>query len=204
MPRTEPDRRQQILDAAVRAFAKQGFHKASIKQIAKEAKLKSSALIYWYFKDKNDLLRALLQRRSPLLSQVSDPAIVQNLMEQPPEIVLKMIAQNYFAAFEDPSVESLLRIFISEAARNTEVANTFAKNGPAVAFQFISAYLKHQVKLGRLRPHDTESGARSFMGMLLMYMMSRAIFPPLKENLPPVDDYTEEIVAIFLNGLKIN
>jgi hypothetical protein len=42
------------------------------------------------------------------------------------------------------------------------------------------------------------------MGMLLMYMMSRAIFPPLKENLPPVDDYTEEIVAIFLNGLKIN
>jgi len=203
MPKQEPDRRQQILDAAVRAFAKHGFHKASIKQIAKEARLKSPALIYWYFKDKDDLLRALLQMRSPLLSQVSNPMAVQNLMEQPPETVLKMIAHNYFVAFDDPSVEQLFRIFISEAARNTDVAETFAKNGPAAAFKFISAYLKHQVKLGRLRPHDTESGARSFMGMLLMYMMSRAIFPPLKENLPDVKDYVKEIVAIFMNGLKI-
>jgi AcrR family transcriptional regulator len=198
----ELDRRQQILDAAVRAFAKYGFHKASIKQIAKEAKLKSPALIYWYFKDKDDLFRAMLQMRSPLLSQVSDSSQLQRIMERSPEEVLAMVARSYFVAFDNPDTVRLFRIFLSEATRYPDVANVFAKNGPAAALKFLAAYLRHQVKLGALRSHNAESAARAFMGVLLMYMLSREIFPPLRENLPEIENYVNEIVSIFLRGLR--
>jgi len=55
MPPEEQDKRQQILDAAQQVFASKGFDGASIKDLAKAAKI-SPGLLYWYFKDKSDLL----------------------------------------------------------------------------------------------------------------------------------------------------
>ena len=57
MDGSEQTRRQQILDAALRVFAREGYHKASIRHIALEAGLKSPPLLYWYFKDKNELFK---------------------------------------------------------------------------------------------------------------------------------------------------
>ncbi len=53
------DRHQQIIEAALRVFAKEGFHQATIKKIASGAGIKSPASIYWYFKDKDDLFQAV-------------------------------------------------------------------------------------------------------------------------------------------------
>lgn len=49
------ERKQQILDAALEIFAKNGYHKASISQIAKEANI-SKGLLYNYFRNKEELL----------------------------------------------------------------------------------------------------------------------------------------------------
>jgi TetR/AcrR family fatty acid metabolism transcriptional regulator len=45
----------QILEAAVKVFAKQGFHQSTIAQIAKEAGV-ADGTIYLYFKNKDDIL----------------------------------------------------------------------------------------------------------------------------------------------------
>src|SRR5262245_8856517 len=54
-------RRNQILDAATRAFAKRGYHNTTIRQIAGEAGV-ADGTIYIYFKNKTDLLLGLLNR----------------------------------------------------------------------------------------------------------------------------------------------
>lgn len=56
------DTRDQILDAAERLFAAQGFPRTTIKQIAGAAAV-NSALLYYYYGDKDRLYRAVLQRR---------------------------------------------------------------------------------------------------------------------------------------------
>lgn len=56
-----PDSRTAILDAAERLFGQQGFASTTIKQIGAEAGL-NSALMYYYFADKETLYRATLQR----------------------------------------------------------------------------------------------------------------------------------------------
>jgi TetR/AcrR family transcriptional regulator len=57
----DPTRRDQILDAAERLFAAQGFARTTIKQIGRDAGV-NSALLYYYFTDKDQLYREVLQR----------------------------------------------------------------------------------------------------------------------------------------------
>jgi len=49
------ERKKQIQEAALEVFAKNGYHKASISQIAKEANI-SKGLVYNYFENKEELL----------------------------------------------------------------------------------------------------------------------------------------------------
>src|SRR5437773_7478203 len=55
------DRYDAILDAAKRAFAEKGYEGASIADIARIAQI-SDGLAYRYFRNKRDLLFAVLQR----------------------------------------------------------------------------------------------------------------------------------------------
>lgn len=52
---TKNDKYHQILEAAVKVFAQQGFHQSTVAQIAKEAGV-ADGTIYLYFKNKNDIL----------------------------------------------------------------------------------------------------------------------------------------------------
>jgi TetR/AcrR family transcriptional regulator len=53
--------RDQILDAAERLFAAQGFARTTIKDLGREAGV-NSALLYYYFADKDELYREVLRR----------------------------------------------------------------------------------------------------------------------------------------------
>src|SRR5579859_4268094 len=54
-------RRNQILDAATQVFAEKGFHRATIKDIARVAGI-ADGTIYTYFASKTDVLLAILNR----------------------------------------------------------------------------------------------------------------------------------------------
>ena len=54
-------RRKQILDAATQVFAEKGFHRATIKEIARVAGI-ADGTIYTYFASKDEVLLAVLDR----------------------------------------------------------------------------------------------------------------------------------------------
>ena len=192
------DRRQQILEAARRVFAKEGFHRATIEKIASEAGLKSPSLVYWYFENKKGLFQAAVEELSPVLSQL--PTLWQRI-DEPPEQMLRLIARAFLNTFDNPEARQLLRIFLSEAPQVPETANNFAEK-MVLALNFVTAYLEHQIDIGRLRPHDTQSSARSFIGAFVIYMIGREIFLPLRAGLPAPELYAQEVVNIFLKGLR--
>ena len=59
-PSVKEERSQQIIEAALKVFAEQGFHQATMDEIAEEAGLSKGAL-YWYFKGKDKIISTLLQ-----------------------------------------------------------------------------------------------------------------------------------------------
>lgn len=191
------ERREQILQAAQRVYAREGFHQGTIKKIAQEAELKSPALIYWYFKDKKELFQAVLKQFSPLLHRLPD-LVLQ--MDSPPRDVLSLVAQTYLKTFDNPKARQLLRISIAEMSQRGRVVSQLGES-LLLVLNFIVTYLQRQVELGRLRPHDSQSAARSFMGTLLAYVLSREFVPALRRNLPHREQYVQEMVNIFLSGL---
>lgn len=195
----EADRRHQILDAALEEFAAQGFHGATIKRIAQRAKLRSQALIYWYFDGKEALFEAVLGQHLPIFQMVLDPTA---LLERPPEEVLPQLAHAYLASADRPGAQRLLRLFAPELIRRPEVAN--AVGGPLIGriLDFIKTYLAHQVELGRLRPHDVRASARAFIGMVLPQLGGKLFLPALRADGLTDEDYIASLVAIFLRGLQ--
>jgi TetR/AcrR family transcriptional regulator len=197
----QPARRAQILDAALHVMAEHGFRGASIKRIAQHAGLKSPALIYWYFKDKQALFEAMLEGMAPFLGVL---AHAETMLDEPPEVVLPRIVDGFLHTVQQPVIGRFVRVLLSEAARHPAVAAFFAERGPLVVVSFLERYLARQVELGRLRPHDPRSAARAFMGMLIVYVLGREVFVVVGAGFPSGEVYTQEVIAIFLDGLRAN
>jgi AcrR family transcriptional regulator len=195
--RQESDRREQISKAAFEEFAAKGFKGATIKSIAEAARLQSPALIYWYFPDKEALFREVLSSQVPLLRAVADPT---PMMDLSPEEVLPRLGRAYFA-FEQFDVR-MLQLMVGEAVRRPEVAEMFIRNGPGKVLEFLKVYLKHQIELGRLKPHDARSSARAFIGMLMPQLAGQLFFPALLEDGLTDEEHLRTAVSIFLEGLE--
>ena len=69
MSTARAEKRQQILDAAVRVFALQGFHTCRVSDIADEAGV-AYGLVYHYFASKDEILDTLFSERWKVLLEV--------------------------------------------------------------------------------------------------------------------------------------
>jgi AcrR family transcriptional regulator len=103
MPRVSDEyleqRRQQILDAASRCFARKGFYETSMQDVFRESGLSAGA-VYRYFKSKNDLIRAISGRT---LARVA--GILEGTLAEDPAPGLDEIAGRLAAAVQELSGE---------------------------------------------------------------------------------------------------
>src|SRR5438445_8090860 len=105
-PRVVEDRREQIIDAAMRAFASKGFGRATNKDVANEAGI-TSGLIYYYFESKEALLKAILEERSPMQVVARMPS---EMLEQPPEVFLPTLLNRVLSIVEGEQFVGLIRV----------------------------------------------------------------------------------------------
>jgi TetR/AcrR family transcriptional regulator, fatty acid metabolism regulator protein len=113
------DRRRQILDAAVRVFARQGFHGCRVSDIADEAGV-AYGLVYHYFRSKEEVLDTLfLERWDVLVATIDD---VAGRADLPPRDKLTEIASFIVDSYRyDPD---LMKVIIVEVTR---AANSFGR-----------------------------------------------------------------------------
>lgn len=196
---TEGDRREEILDAALGEFSEKGFRGATIKSIATRAGIGSPALLYWYFKDKEDLFQGVLGRHAPILQALRHS---DELLERPPEEVLPQLARAYLATVNSPIPQRLARLVVGEALRRPELADAIVKRGPLQVLRFLQNYMTRQVELGRFRRHDVRSSARAFIGMLIPQAAANVVLPALKADGLSDDEHLRTSIEIFLRGLR--
>ena len=192
------DQRQKIIDAALRVFARHGFHKATIKQIAAEAGIKSPALIYWYFKDKRELLSTLTHDLLPFRTIDVEET---SLLEQEPEILFPVLLRKLLNAFEGQDSRLFVRVVLSEVSKDEELAGVI-RDVNSAGLNFLTAYMNRQVEMGRLRPHDTTSSVRFLAGSVLTVLLGWSLLPRIAEGMSPIEVYVETVVSIFLEGIK--
>ena len=115
------DRRRQILDAAIRVFARQGFHACRVSDIAREAGV-AYGLVYHYFNSKDQVLNELFVERWSLLLAAIEEVDSRPI---PPREKLDAVAGFIIDSYRhDPE---LMKVIIVEVTR---AANSFGRTPP--------------------------------------------------------------------------
>jgi AcrR family transcriptional regulator len=115
-------RRQQILDAALRCFSRDGFHNTTTADIVRESGV-SQGTLYLYFKTKDEIIVALADDRHQ--GEAFLNAMAQS--EQDPVSGLGLLLELYGESLDDPRRADLRRVGIqgwAEALRNPIILAT--------------------------------------------------------------------------------
>jgi len=107
------DKRDRILAAAERIFARHGFFAARVTEIAKEAGV-ADGTIYLYFKSKDDLLISWFEHR---MKQVNDE-LRATIERVPPHEQLRAFIKRYLELVHDePAAAEVLTIELRQSSK---------------------------------------------------------------------------------------
>jgi TetR/AcrR family transcriptional regulator, fatty acid metabolism regulator protein len=110
----QEERRRQILDAAVRAFAKKGYHASRVSDIAEEAGV-AYGLVYHYFESKDAVLESIFREMWGMM--VAAINAIEQIEESPREQLRKSCAIVLRTWRDYPDV---VRVLVREVARSGE------------------------------------------------------------------------------------
>jgi AcrR family transcriptional regulator len=193
----DEDRRQQILDAAQKVFAQKGFNGASIKDLAKAAKI-SPGLLYWYFKDKTDLLTSLLTER---IEQALG-ALPENVsLDAPPEEFLPQFGRFYIGTFEQPMNNALFKVVITNTSSFPPAVRQVQANVINRVLKTLQDYFQRQIDAGRIRPCNTELVTRTFMGSMVAFLLLKHILQEKQAQKLSVEVFVDVATDVVLHGI---
>jgi TetR/AcrR family transcriptional regulator len=200
MARMDSEQRAKILDAAIRVFAEHGFDGASIRMVGDAAGF-NSALLYYYFEDKQTLYLEAVR------------LVVVGLLDQ-------LERQLRLCAGARPRIEFLVNgIFDYYAAHpdrmrlmgivHTQHADTLARAIQDIFWVRVPVpmrVLTEGIRRGELRPlhpvHIWWSVLGACVFMLHMHRTLKCVDPKvLPVVLPSLDQARDELIALLCDGL---
>ena len=185
-------RREQILGAALRCVAAEGFHKTTMASVIRESGMSAGA-VYLYFRGKQDLIRALAATAiTGIATTVHELAEADETV--PPEQAVETAARRVLELSEEIGAE-VPRLALqawAEAARDEEIRELVREEAQRIREAWI-AYARRAIATGHVHPDaHPERVGESLMTMIPGFMLTRVIF----------DDVTPEKYVAGLADLR--
>ncbi len=184
-----------IVDAALKIFKQKGLHKARMSDISKKARI-SYGLVYHYFKNKEDLFEAILNRWWQGLFEVM--AIIRTERREAP-LELRGIIDYFMDTYQDHP--DLVNIFVTEISRSTtNLTAKRLKNFQEFMFLTDGIMLEGQ-KAGVLRK-DFKARYLTyiFLGALETFVSAMVLVDQKIKGNRQKERIAESILEVFLNG----
>jgi TetR/AcrR family transcriptional regulator, fatty acid metabolism regulator protein len=191
-----PDRRRSILDAAVRVFARQGFHACRVSDIADEAGV-AYGLLYHYFPSKEEVLNTLfLERWGVMLEMIREVDAEQIPVREKLGAIASFIVDSYR---HDPD---LMKVIIVEVTR---AANSFGQTHLGQireAYRMIGAIVTEAQHEGVFKANiDAEFAAMTFYGAIEQ-VLTGWIFGLLPQGPEHFERAKQMVVETVCGGLE--
>jgi TetR/AcrR family fatty acid metabolism transcriptional regulator len=159
--KTGPDKRRVILDAAVRVFARQGFHACRVSDIADEAGV-AYGLVYHYFASKDEVLDTLFLERWNVMLE-----LIREVDAKPLPVREKLGAITSFIVDSYSHDPDLMKVIIVEVTR---AANSFGQTHLAEireAYELIGEIVTKAQAEGVFKPEiEARFAAMAFYGTI--------------------------------------
>lgn len=173
--RRAEDRPREICDAALEVFAEKGFAAAKLDEIARRAGV-SKGTLYLYFKDKEDLFRAVV--RSAIAPNIQAITAVIGQAKVPFPDLVRM----FFAAFAEREarlpIGAVAKMVIGESRNFPELARVWHDEVASKAIGALAKFVEAAQGRGEVRPGDPRLYAFSLMGPMVLGALWRATLVP--------------------------
>jgi AcrR family transcriptional regulator len=196
------DRREQLIGAATRLFAEQGFDATSTRAIAEQAGV-NEALIFRYFSSKEELYAEVVANRVRMADQLRE--VGSSLAADPgsgPREVLAEIAGRLLDRSRDDA--TLTRLLLYSALRNDDFSERFFRTYVADVHELLSDYIRRGIEQGLFRAADPAVVARGFLGSIVCHYLVQELFGG--EQRQQFDPYLlgGQLADLWLNGISIH
>lgn len=196
LSRSQRRRREDIVQASLKIFDRDGFENAKMSDIADEAEVAKGTL-YLYFDSKLALLEGVIDDAIlPTLKRVDAQAkkeagSASDRLAGQLKIVAKRMAS--------PEMKILLRTMISGGAKHQRIIDYYHKN----VLQNGVALIKETLEFGVERGEFSESCLDIDPVILVGANVYTSVWKILFENLSPLENekVVQDMINVFLNGL---
>lgn len=187
-------RRAHILDAATTVFAEQGFHRTTIREVARAAGV-ADGTIYNYFENKTALLLGILDRLNESDRRESD---LSRIGEMDVRAFLRSYVQHRLDTIGEDGLK-VLRVLLSEMLVNAELRRIYVERIITPSFVLAEPHFLRVMEAGELRPVDVPMVLRAISGMFLGLIVLRLLGDPQLEA--KWDTLPELFTTLLLDGL---
>jgi TetR/AcrR family fatty acid metabolism transcriptional regulator len=191
-----PDRRRAILDAAVRVFARQGFHACRVSDIADEAGV-AYGLLYHYFPSKEEVLNTLFLERWGVMLET-----IREVDRKPVPVREKLGAIASFIVDSYRHDPDLMKVIIVEVTR---AANSFGQTHLGQireAYRLIGEIVTKAQREGVFKAEiDAEFAAMTFYGAIEQ-VLTGWIFGLLPQGEEDLERAKQMVVETVCGGLE--
>lgn len=186
-----PDKRQRILDSAVRVFAREGFFKARVSQIAEEAGL-APGTVYLYFKNKEDLLISIFEVRMEDIVSRFRAAVME---KQDARSRLECLVRMHLSGFqEDPDLAACFQVELRQSSRFMRDV----KSGLQQYLNLIREIVERGRREGVFRREVSAGLVTHLIFGTLDEVVSTWVISGMKYNLV---SFADQLVDLFTNGI---
>jgi TetR/AcrR family fatty acid metabolism transcriptional regulator len=190
------DKRRMILDAAVRVFARQGFHACRVSDIADEAGV-AYGLVYHYFQSKDEVLDTLFEERWDVMLETIREIDGQAIpAREKLEGVAAFIVESYR---HDPE---LMKVIIVEVTRAAHSFGQTHMERIKAAYAAIAGIVEKGQRSGEFRPEIApEFAAMTFYGAIES-LLTGWIFGMLEQGDESFEQAKLHLVDAICGGLE--
>jgi len=166
-----PDRRSQIVDAAMRLIPERGLRSVTMEQIAEAAGV-SPATIYWHFASKDDLVLAVAEQCSPV-PVVKDALWGGRTADAPGDLrddlrrFVTAMLRHAAGRFE------VIQACLADSWASPRVAGHIMRSIALPMWNELRRYFDAQTKAGRLRKAHFLPRMLGLAGPIWTYLMAR-------------------------------
>jgi AcrR family transcriptional regulator len=196
--RRAEDRPREICAAALEVFAEKGFAAAKLDEIAKRAGV-SKGTLYLYFKDKEQLFRAVV--RDAVVPNVERlrAALIQTGL--PFGDLVRMFLANFVEVANRVPVGAVAKMVISESRNFPELAKVWHDEVVSKALGSMTALIEMAQARGEVRSGDARLHSFTLMGPMLMGIIYRETLEPIGGEPLDLAALARQHVETLLAGL---